>query len=198
MAKNRIFEKSPKKWFLGPIFFFFFFFFNKGKKYFWIKITKNLPKPSKYTYLEKIFSLFWLISYFWKCWHFWPKKLKFWPKVIFFFFFFLVAFLVKIFISKKFKQQHLDKLKEVKTPWVLVGASNSGHSIIAYLLRQLTKSNILWLLLDFWPLKNPCANMGPILFFQKCKQQNWDKLSENAMGRPYLLAETNIPDRRIK
>ena len=34
-------------------------------------------------------------------------------------------------------------LNEVKTPWILVGASNSGHSMIAYLLRQLTKRNIL-------------------------------------------------------
>ena len=32
---------------------------------------------------------------------------------------------------QKCKQQYLDKLKEVKTPWVLVGASNSGHSMIA-------------------------------------------------------------------
>ena len=44
---------------------------------------------------------------------------------------------------QKCKQQYLDKLKEVKTPWVLVGASNNGHSMVAYLLRQLTKSNIL-------------------------------------------------------
>ena len=31
-----------------------------------------------------------------------------------------------------------------------------------------------------WPLtlKNPCANMDPNLFFQKCKQQYWDKLNE--------------------
>ena len=42
----------------------------------------------------------------------------------------------------KCKQQHLDKLKEVKTPWVLVVASKGGHSMIEYLLRQLTKSNI--------------------------------------------------------
>ena len=34
-------------------------------------------------------------------------------------------------------------MKYVKTPWVPVGASNSGHSMIAYLLRQLTKSIIL-------------------------------------------------------
>ena len=86
---------------------------------------------------------------------------------------------------QKCKQQHLDKLKEVKTPWVLVGASNSGHSMIAYLLRQLTKSNILWFLLDFWPLKNPCANMDPTLFLQKCKQQYWGKLNE--VKTPWVL-----------
>ena len=79
---------------------------------------------------------------------------------------------------QKCKKQHLDKLKEVKTPWVLLGASNGGHSMITNLLPQLTKSNILWFLLDFWPLKNLCANMDPTLFFQKCKQQYWDILNE--------------------
>ena len=58
----------------------------------------------------------------------------------------------KLFLQKR-KQQRLDELKEVKTPWELVGASNSDHSMIAYLLRQLTKSNILWLVLDLWPSK---------------------------------------------
>ena len=66
-AKNRIFEKSPKSDFLAQN------FFNKGKKYFWTKITKNLPKPSKCMCLGNVFSLFKLISYFWK---FWPKKPK--------------------------------------------------------------------------------------------------------------------------
>ena len=33
-------------------------FFNKGKKKFWTKITKNLPKPSKYVYLGNVFSFF--------------------------------------------------------------------------------------------------------------------------------------------
>ena len=77
------------------------------------------------------------------------------------------------------------KLNEVKTPWVLVGASNSGNSMIAYLLRQLTKSNILWFCA--WPLtlKNPCANMDLNLFFQKCKQQYWDKLNE--VKAPWVL-----------
>ena len=72
---------------------------------------------------------------------------------------------------QKCKRQYLDKLNEVKTPWVLFGASNSGHSMIAYLFRQLTKSNIF--VIFAWPLtlKNPCANMDPTLFFQKCKQQ---------------------------
>ena len=40
---------------------------------------------------------------------------------------------------QKCKQHHLDKLKEVKTQWVVVGASNTVHSMIAYLLRKLTK-----------------------------------------------------------
>ena len=39
-----------------------------------------------------------------------------------------------------------------------------------------------------WPLtlKNPCANMDPNLFFQKCKQQYWDKLNE--VKAPWVLA----------
>ena len=33
-------------------------------------------------------------------------------------------------------------------------------------------------MLDFWPLKYPCANMDPNLFLQKCKQQQQpDKLT---------------------
>ena len=67
---------------------------------------------------------------------------------------------------QKCKQQYLDKLKEVKTPWVLVGASNSGHSMIAYLLRQLTKSNILWFLLDLWPLKILAPTWIQLYFFR--------------------------------
>ena len=132
---------------------------------------------------------------------------------------------------QKCKQQHLDKLKEVKTPRVLVGASNgdhsvitnsfqqvsmvfslhlgylstaaciseknkvgsmlaqwflgvksqakitkcyflwvgasnSGHSMIAYLLPQLTKSNILWFMLDLWPLKIPVPTWTQIYFFK--------------------------------
>ena len=51
---------------------------------------------------------------------------------------------------QKYKQQYLVKLKEVKTPWVLVGTSNIGRSITAYWFRQL---NIFWYVLDFWPLK---------------------------------------------
>ena len=86
---------------------------------------------------------------------------------------------------QKCKRQHWHILDEVKTPWVLVGASNSGHSMIAYLLRQLTKSNILWFVLDLWPFKNPCANMDPNLFFQKCKQRYWDKLNE--VKTPWVL-----------
>ena len=37
---------------------------------------------------------------------------------------------------QKCKQQYWGKLNEVKIPWVLVGASNSGHSMIAYLFRK--------------------------------------------------------------
>ena len=86
---------------------------------------------------------------------------------------------------QKCKQQYWDKLNEVKTPWVLVGASKSGHSMIAYLLRQLTRSNILWFCALPLTLKNPCANMDPNLFFQKCKQQYWDKLNE--VKTPWVL-----------
>ena len=92
-----------------------------------------------------------------------------------------------LFLQKS-KQQYRGKINEVKTPWVLVGASNSGHSMIAYLFRQLTKSNILWFVLDLWPFKNPCANMDPNLFFQKCKQQYWDKLNE--VKTPWVLVGT--------
>ena len=70
-----------------------------------------------------------------------------------------------LFLQKS-KQQYLDKLKEVKTPWILVGASNSGHSVIAYLLRQLTKSNILWFLLDLWPLKILAPTWTQLYFFR--------------------------------
>ena len=86
---------------------------------------------------------------------------------------------------QKCKQQHLDKQKEVKTPWVLFGASNGGHSMSTNLLLQLTKSSILWFLLDFWPLKIPCANVDRTLFFQKCKQQYWDILNE--VKTPWIL-----------
>ena len=81
------------------------------------------------------------------------------------------------------KQQHLDKLKEVKTPYVLVGASNGGHSMITNLLPQLTKSNILWFLLDFWPLKilEPTWTQlyfsemqGPVLRYTKLSESTMD------------------------
>ena len=64
-------------------------------------------------------------------------------------------------------------------------ASNSGHSMIAYLLRQLTKSNILWFVLDLWPLKILVPTWTQIYFFQKCKQQYWDKLNE--VKTPWVL-----------
>ena len=67
---------------------------------------------------------------------------------------------------QKCKQQYWDILNEVKTPWILVGASNSGHSMIAYLLRQLTKSNILRFVLDLWPLKIFAPTWTQIYFFK--------------------------------
>ena len=80
---------------------------------------------------------------------------------------------------QKCKQQHLDKLKEVKTPWVLVSASNGGHSMIIHLLPQLTKSNILWFLLDFWPLNILAPTWTQLYFFRnassstKVYQMKW-------------------------
>ena len=35
-------------------------------------------------------------------------------------------------LLQKCKPQHFNKLKEVKTPWVLVSTLKSGHSISAY------------------------------------------------------------------
>ena len=93
---------------------------------------------------------------------------------------------------QKCKQQHLDKLKEVTSPWVLVGASNSGHSVIAYWLRQLAKSNILWFVHGLWPLNILAPTWAQIyLFFQKCKERYWDKLNEVKTPR-YLLAQRAI------
>ena len=54
----------------------------------------------------------------------------------------------------------------MKTPWMLVCASNSGYSMIAYLLRQLTKSNILWFVPDLWPLKILAPTWTQIYFFR--------------------------------
>ena len=105
--------------------------------------------------------------------------LDFWPLKI------LAPTWTQLYFFQKCKQQYWDKLNEVKTPWVLVGASNSGHSMIAYLLRQLTKSNILWFVLDLWPLKILAPTWTQIYFFQKCKQQYWDKLNE--VKTPWVL-----------
>ena len=84
---------------------------------------------------------------------------------------------------QKCKQQHLDKLKEVKTPWVLVGAWNRGHSMITNLLPQLTKSNILWFLLDFWPLKILAPTWTQLYFSEmQAAVLRYTKWSENTMG----------------
>ena len=79
---------------------------------------------------------------------------------------------------QKCKQQYWDILNEVKTPWILVGASNSGHSMIAYLLRQLTKSNILWFVLDLWPLKILAPTWTQIYFFRNASSSTEIKLNE--------------------
>ena len=86
---------------------------------------------------------------------------------------------------QKCKQQHLDKLKEVKTPWVLVGASNGGHSVITNLLPPTHKKEHFVIFAWLLTLKNLCASMDPTLFFQKCKQQYWDILNE--VKTPWIL-----------
>ena len=98
--------------------------------------------------------------------------LDFWPLKI------LAPTWTQLYLFHKCKQQYWDILNEVKTLWILVGASNSGHSMIAYLLHQLTKSNILWFVLDLWHLKILAPTWTQIYFFQKCKQQYWDKLNK--------------------
>ena len=70
----------------------------------------------------------------------------------------------------------LDKLNEVKTPWVLDGATSNYHSMIAYSQKLCD----LWFVINpyIWPIKYPRANKSPNLFLQKCKQQHIDKLKE--------------------
>ena len=68
-------------------------FYTRVKKM--TKITRHLPKSSKYIYRGNIFLLFCLNYYFWKFCHFAPKKIQFVQKVIF------QGFLVKIFKHKK-------------------------------------------------------------------------------------------------
>ena len=48
-------------------------------------------------------------------------------------------------------KQYLDKLRLVKTPWVLVDASSIGHWMVGYWLFKLIKSCTLWLMVDLWP-----------------------------------------------
>ena len=68
---------------------------------------------------------------------------------------------------------------------ITMGASNCGHSMVAFWLPQLIKSNIWWFLLDLCSLEYLCTNMDPNLFLQECKQQYWDKL--NDMKIPWVL-----------
>ena len=86
--------------------------------------------------------------------------LDFWPLKI------LAPTWTQLFFFRNASSSTEDILNEVKTPWILVGASNSGHSMIAYLLRQLTKSNILWFVLDLWPLKILAPTCTQIYFFR--------------------------------
>ena len=86
----------------------------------------------------------------------------------------------------KCNQQHLDKLKEVKTSWVLFGTSNGGHSMSTNLLLQLTKSSILWFLLDFWPLKILAPIWTQLYFFRNASSSTeiyWTKWKHHG----YLL-----------
>ena len=92
MAKNCIFEKSQIGDFSQKN------FLTRVKNVFVQKSPKSYK--IKYMYLGNVFSLFSLISYFLKFCHFWSKKLKFWPKSNFFFFW-GGAFLVKISQNKK-------------------------------------------------------------------------------------------------
>ena len=58
------------------------------------------------------------ISYFWKFWHFWSTKLKFWPKKWFFF----LLFLVKIFKNKKLikKWQNIPYIHVFRWLWQIL------------------------------------------------------------------------------
>ena len=50
-------------------------------------------------------------------------------------------------------KQYLDKLRVVKTPWVVVDASSRGHWMVAYWLFKLIKSCTLWFMVDLWPIQ---------------------------------------------
>ena len=80
------------------------------------------------------------------------------------------------------KQQHLDKPKK----WIHRGCL-MAHRIVATRLLHITQSHKgfdLWVMLDLWPVKYPCAKVSPGLFLRKCWQQYLDKLGEvgSAMG----------------
>ena len=65
-----------------------------------------------------------------------------------------------------------------------------AHQIVATQLLliycvKLTKSNILWFVLDLWPLKILAPTWTQIYIFQKCKQQYWDK--RNEVKTPWVL-----------
>ena len=52
---------------------------------------------------------------------------------------------------------------------------NSGHSMIAYFFRQPTKSNILWFVLDLWPLKILAPTWIQFYFFRNASSINPSK-----------------------
>ena len=126
-------------WFFGPIFFFFFFFLTRVKTYFWTKITKNLQTSSKDMYLGNIFSLFWLISYFWKFWHFSCKNWNFGQKVLF------LAFLVKIFKNRKLIKKVRCILTALANFWWFL----SKNIFFTIVKKVRAKKSLFW-----WFLKN--------------------------------------------
>ena len=69
----QLYKYTNKKFFSVPI-IFFFSFFNKDNKYFWIKITNYLAKPSVYMFLGNAFSLFLINFLFLNFARFSPKK----------------------------------------------------------------------------------------------------------------------------
>ena len=61
-------------------------------------------------------------------------------------------------------KQYLHKLRVlVKTPWVHVGTSSSGHWMTAYWMFKLIKSCTLWCMVDLWPIHSSLCQHEPKL-----------------------------------